>query len=59
MNTALCLGCVELGRGRAAGHPTPPAQIRTCGTTAYGSYLGCMASNRTLGKGCIRRAVGM
>ena len=27
-------------RGRDTGHPAPPAQIRTCGTTAYGSYLG-------------------
>ena len=28
------------GRGRNAGHPTPPAQIRTSGITAYGSCLG-------------------
>lgn len=28
------------GRGRNAGHPTPPAQIRTCGIAAYGSCLG-------------------
>jgi hypothetical protein len=28
------------GRGRDPGCPGPPAQIRTCGTTAYGSYLG-------------------
>jgi transposase len=27
------------GRGRDSGCPLPPAQIRTCGTTAYGSYL--------------------
>jgi hypothetical protein len=26
-------------RGRNAGYPAPPAQIRTCGTTAYGSCL--------------------
>src|SRR5213079_767684 len=26
------------GRGRDDGYPSPPAQIRTCGTTAYGSY---------------------
>ena len=26
-------------RGRDAGCPAPPAQIRTCGTTAYGSCL--------------------
>ncbi len=29
-----CNGC-----GRDVGFPTPPAQIRTCGTTAYGSCL--------------------
>jgi hypothetical protein len=28
------------GRGRDAGCPAPPAQIRTCGSPAYGSYLG-------------------
>lgn len=27
------------GRGRDAGFPAPPAQIRTSGTTAYGSCL--------------------
>ena len=27
------------GRGRDVGFPTPPAQIRTSGTTAYGSCL--------------------
>jgi hypothetical protein len=26
-------------RGRNASYLTPPAQIRTCGTTAYGSCL--------------------
>ena len=40
-----------LSRGRNAGHPAPPAQIRTGATNAYGSYLGCLASNRTCGKG--------
>jgi hypothetical protein len=29
----------QMGRGRNAGCPAPPAQIRTCGTTAYGSCL--------------------
>lgn len=24
--------------GRDDGYPSPPGQIRTCGTTAYGSY---------------------
>jgi len=28
-----------VGRGRDAGGPAPPAQIRTGGITAYGSYL--------------------
>ena len=28
------------GRGRDASCPAPPAQIRTCGIPAYGSYLG-------------------
>jgi DNA-binding transcriptional ArsR family regulator len=27
-------------RSRNASHPAPPPQIRTCGTTAYGSCLG-------------------
>jgi hypothetical protein len=30
----------KASRGRNAGYPAPPAQIRTSGTTAYGSYLG-------------------
>jgi hypothetical protein len=30
----------ENGRGRDAGYPAPPAQIRTCEIPAYGSYLG-------------------
>ena len=28
------------GRGRNGSHLPPPAQIRTCGITAYGSCLG-------------------
>jgi hypothetical protein len=28
------------GRGRDAGFPAPPAQIRTCGIPAFGSYPG-------------------
>ena len=27
------------GRGRNSSYPLPPAQIRTSGITAYGSYL--------------------
>jgi hypothetical protein len=38
-------------RGRDAGHPAPPAQIRTGPIKASGSYLGCLAANRTLGHG--------
>ena len=30
----------ETGRGRDSGRPLPPAQIRTGGFPAYGSYLG-------------------
>ncbi len=30
----------------------PHFRIRTCGTTAYGSYSGCKRSNRTPGYGC-------
>ena len=30
----------ENGRGRDASCLAPPAQIRTCGIPAYGSYLG-------------------
>ena len=30
----------KFGRGRDAGFPAPPAQIRTCRATAYGSCLG-------------------
>jgi hypothetical protein len=30
-------------------NPAPPAQIRTGGITAYGSYLGCVASKRMSG----------
>ena len=39
----------ELGRGRDGHRGPPPARIRTSGTTAYGSYLGYLASKRTLG----------
>ena len=39
------------GRSRNAGHPAPPAQIRTCTTNAYGSYLEYLASNRCSGHG--------
>jgi len=32
-------------------NPAPPAQIRTCRITAYGSYLGYLASKRRFGWG--------
>ena len=38
-------------RGRDAHFWAPPAQIRTCGFPAYGSYLGCLTAKRTLGHG--------
>ena len=30
---------LDEGRGRDTGYPMPPAQIRTCSITAYGSCL--------------------
>ena len=39
-------------RGRNAGFPAPPAQIRTYSFPVYGSYLGCMAKKRTFGYSC-------
>jgi hypothetical protein len=46
------------GRSRNAGHPTPPAQIRTCATHAYDSYLECIPSNRLFGQGCTTLGCG-
>lgn len=40
---------VETGRGRDGHCWPPPARIPTCGVTAYGSYLGCLARKRTRG----------
>ena len=59
-----CLGLREWTspfdyRGRDAGHPAPSAQLRPCGTPAYGSDLGCGASKRTRGNGCRRRWGGI
>ena len=45
--------------GRNADCSAPPARIRTCGITAYGSYLGCLASKRRAGKGCRIRGRGI
>ena len=36
-------GAEDYGRGRDRPCGRPPAQIRTCGITAYGSYFGCLA----------------
>jgi hypothetical protein len=41
----------RIDRGRDAGCPAPPAQIRTCPIRAYGSYLGCLTAKRWLGHG--------
>jgi hypothetical protein len=38
-------------RGRDAGYPAPPAQIRTCPIKAYGSYLGYLTAIRSSGHG--------
>ena len=46
-------------RGRDAGYPAPPAQIRTGSIAAYGSYLGWMASKRKLGWGWRILALGI
>ena len=40
-------------RGRDAGHPAPPAQIRTCATNASGSSLGSVTKGQAL-----RTAIG-
>ena len=45
-------GAVDHGRGRDTDCSVPPAQIPASGTTALGSYLGCLAKKRTLGYGC-------
>lgn len=39
------------GRGRDGSYLPPPAQIRTCGTTAYGSCLGYVTRSDPQGKG--------
>jgi len=36
---------------RDARYRAPPAQIRTCGTPAYGSHLGCLTAKRCCGQG--------
>jgi putative transposase len=41
----------SFGRGRDGSYLPPPAQIRTCGTTAYGSCLGYVTRSDPQGKG--------
>jgi len=49
--------CAAAGdRGRDGHCWPPPAQIRTSGIPAYGSYLGCLTRKRCSGHGC--RTVG-
>ena len=56
----LTLALVGLTRcGRDAVNPAPPAQNRTCRITAYGSYLGCLASKRRAGSGWRIVALGI
>ena len=38
-------------RGRDTRYRVPPAQIRTCATNAYGSYLGFVTQRRWSGYG--------
>jgi hypothetical protein len=42
------LGCI---RGRDGHRWPPPAQIRTSGIPASGSYLECLTAKRTFGQG--------
>jgi len=41
----------ERNRGRDAGYPAPPAQIRTGPIKASGSHLGCVTAKRIFGQG--------
>ncbi len=42
---------ISTGRGRNGSYLPPPAQIRTCGTTAYGSCLGYVTRSDPQGMG--------
>jgi len=50
---------LKFSRGRDAGHPAPPAQIRACAANALGSCLGCLTSKRWLGHGWRMTAGGI
>lgn len=47
-----------VNRGRDAHCWAPPAQIRTCGIPASGSYLGCLTAKRWFGQGWRMRGRG-
>lgn len=51
INYAFCFEGGGYRSGRDTRGRVPPAQIRTCGITAYGSYLEYLASNLWLGYG--------
>lgn len=44
-------GSSTCGRGRDSSYPLPPAQTRAGAIDAHGSYLGCLASKRSVGYG--------
>ena len=44
--------------GRDGPFEPPPARIRTCVVNAYGSYIGCVASKRAHGYGCLVSGLG-
>jgi len=46
------------GHGRNTSRLMPPAQIRTCRITAYGSYFEYLTSNRSCGYPCTRLSRG-
>ena len=57
-NTWLSASPAFASRGRDSGRPLPPAQIRTGGFPAYGSYLGWMASKPIICSGALPSAPG-
>ena len=50
-STEIMMRSSGIDRGRNARYRAPPAQIRTCGTPAYGSHLGYLTANRWCGQG--------
>ena len=47
-----------INRGKDAPYGAPPAQNRTCGIPAYGSYLRCLTAKHCSGQGCRMRGFG-